>query len=133
MKDKHRNIEKLPSNKTFGLFFGSLFILISAYIYLFNSILILPLLLVGGVLIMLAFISPKALYFPNYLWFKFGILLGKIVSPIVLALVYYLAVTPIGIFMRIIGKDSLDRAYDHKVESYWKLRKTKPESMKRQF
>ena len=133
MKDEHKSIKNLPSNKTFGLFFGVLAILFSAYFYFFKSILIKTLLLIGVALIILSFLKPKILYLPNYLWFKFGITLGKVISPIVLALIYYLAVTPTGIFLRIFGKDNLDRKYDYQAETYWKKRDVKPESMQRQF
>ena len=98
-----------------------------------KTILIKTLLLIGVALIILSFLKPKILYLPNYLWFKFGITLGKVISPIVLALIYYLAVTPTGIFLRIFGKDNLDRKYDYQAETYWKKRDIKPESMQRQF
>ena len=78
------------------------------------------------------FFFPKVLTPLNNLWFKFGILLGKIVSPIVMSVIFFLVVTPIGIFMKIIGKDLLNLKFNDK-ETYW-IKKNDPKSaMKNQF
>ena len=68
----------------------------------------------------------------NKIWFKFGIILGKIISPFIMGIIFFLVVTPIGIIMRTLGKDLLNLKYN-KNNSYW-IEKSGPKSkMKNQF
>jgi large-conductance mechanosensitive channel len=68
----------------------------------------------------------------NKIWFKFGIFLGKIISPIIMGIIFFLVVTPIGLIMRILGKDLLNLKFNNK-KSYW-IEKNGPKSkMKNQF
>ncbi|MEX0693934.1 MAG: hypothetical protein WD075_05790, partial [Rhodospirillales bacterium] len=72
----------------------------------------------------------------NLLWFKFGLLLYKIVNPVVMALLYYTTMVPTGLLMKLFGKDPLNRTFDAEAKSYWIERDPpgpEPESMKRQF
>ena len=69
----------------------------------------------------------------NRLWFKFGIILGSIVAPIVMGAVFFLVITPIGLIMSIIGKDLLNKKYEKKKETYWIKRNRSVGTMKRQF
>ena len=69
----------------------------------------------------------------NKLWFKLGIILGAIVAPLVMGIVFFLVLTPIGLVMRIIGKDLLNKKYDKKKRTYWIKRDTSIGTMKRQF
>ena len=69
----------------------------------------------------------------NQLWFKFGIILGAIVAPIVMGVVFFLVVTPTGVVMRIMGKDLLRKRYDKKKETYWIKRDKPVGTMKKQF
>jgi large-conductance mechanosensitive channel len=69
----------------------------------------------------------------NKLWFKFGMILGAIVSPIVMAAVFFLVVTPIGLIMRVMGKDLLEKKYNKKKQTYWIKRSQSFGDMKRQF
>ena len=69
----------------------------------------------------------------NQLWFKFGMILGAIVAPIVMGFVFFLVVTPIGFIMRIMGKDLLKKRYDKKRGTYWIKRDKPVSSMKQQF
>ena len=67
------------------------------------------------------------------MWFKFGIFLGRIISPIIMALIFFLVVTPIGLIMRLLRKDLLNLKYNKKNKSYW-IEKNGPKSkMKNQF
>ena len=93
-------------------------------------------LIVGAVFLLLALAAPKALAPLNRLWTKLGLLLGKIVNPIVMGLLFFFTITPIGILLRMMGKDGLHRRFDKKAPSYWIERKPPgppPESMKNQF
>ena len=69
----------------------------------------------------------------NKLWFKFGMILGAIVAPVVMGVVFFLVITPIGLFMKIIGKDLLKKKYDKKKNTYWINKYENMSSMKKQF
>ena len=83
------------------------------------------------VFLIITIIRPNSLTFINRLWIQFGIVLGKIISPLIMGLVFFFVVTPIGILVRILKKDvmSLKRG----ASSYWINRKDKVQSMKKQF
>jgi len=83
--------------------------------------------------LLLAFVAPKVLTRPNRLWFKFGILLGSVIAPVVMTLVYFATVLPIGLIMRLLGKDLLKQKLDKNAKSYWIERKEPMGSMKNQF
>ena len=123
---------KIGSNRSFGIVFFIVFLLISIYPLINNEDIRIWSLLVSLIFLVLGLINSNILSPLNKLWFKFGILLGKIISPIIMAIIFFLVVTPIGLMMRIIGKDLLNLKYsDHK--SYW-IEKTGPKSkMKNQF
>ena len=77
-------------------------------------------------------INSKLLTPLNLIWIKFGELLGKIISPIVMGVVYFIIITPIGFFVRLLGKDLLNIKFSKK-DSYWIKREKNIGSMKRQF
>ena len=123
---------RIGSNRSFGIVFFIVFLIIFSYplakygeIYLWSLILSLIFLILG-------LLNSKILTPLNKLWFKFGLILGKIVSPVIMAIIFFLVVTPTAIIMRIIGKDLLYLKYN-KDKSYW-IEKTGPKSkMKNQF
>jgi hypothetical protein len=91
---------------------------------------------IAAVLLAAAFIYPAVLKPLNFIWFKFGMLLHAVVNPIVMAILFYVAVLPTGLLMRAMGKDMLRLKREPKNESYWILRNPpgpEPESMKDQF
>ena len=70
----------------------------------------------------------------NKLWFKFGLLLGKIVSPIIIGIIFFLVITPIGLFMKkIFSKNLFNLKKDTKTKTYWKHREEKNYNMRNQF
>jgi large-conductance mechanosensitive channel len=69
----------------------------------------------------------------NKIWFKFGLLLGKIVSPVVMGFIFFIIVTPIGLLMRILGKDLLNLKFSDKEYSYWQKKSEIKSKMKNQF
>lgn len=87
----------------------------------------------SAVFLLLAFVAPQVLALPNKLWFKFGLLLGSIVAPIVMAFVYFVTVVPTGLIMRLLGKDLLKQKLDKNAKSYWIERKEPMGSMKNQY
>ena len=122
---------KVSSNKSFGIVFFVVFVVIGFYPLINQEdfrlwALIIALIFLGLGLINSSFLTPF-----NLLWFKFGMLLGRVVSPIIMALVFFGVVTPTGLIMKIFKKDLLKLKRKDK-KSYWIERKTKSE-MKNQF
>ena len=123
---------KVGSNKSFGIVFFVVFLLISLYPLLNNENLRFWSLIISIIFLVLGILNSSLLSPLNKLWFKFGIFLGKIISPIIMGIIYFLVVTPIGLIMKLLGKDVLNLKY-HDYKSYW-IEKTGPKSkMKNQF
>ncbi len=125
---------KLPTNKSFGLTFGTVFFIIFLYvIYKHNNVtLILSLFSISIIFYFLGFVNSKFLHPLNFIWFKFGIFLGKTVSPIILGIIFFFVVTPTGIIMRIFKKDLLGLKFNDK-NTYWINKETIKSKMKNQF
>ena len=122
---------KVSSNKSFGIVFFIFFIAVAFYPLLNNEEYRLWALIISLVFLFLGLVNSSILTPLNLLWFKFGMLLGRIVSPIIMALVFFGVVTPTGLLMKFFQKDLLKlKKKDNK--SYWIERKTKSE-MKNQF
>ena len=123
---------KVSSNKSFGIVFSIFFLLVSIYLLLNNDSIYYWSLLVSFIFLVLGLMNSKILSPLNLLWFKFGILLGKIVSPIVMGVIFFLVVTPISIILKIFGKDILNLKFNNN-KTYW-IEKDGPKSnMKKQF
>ena len=123
---------KISSNRSFGIVFFIVFFLIALYPLINNEEIRIWSLIISLIFLILGLINSRILTPLNKLWFKFGILLGKIVSPIIMGIIFFLVVTPIGFIMRILGKDVLNLKFNAN-KSYW-IEKTGPKSkMKNQF
>ncbi len=123
---------KISSNRSFGIVFFVVFLLIALYPLINNGEIRIWSLLVSIIFLILGLLNSKILTPFNKFWFKFGILLGKIISPLVMGIIFFLVVTPIGLIMRFLGKDVLNLKYN-KNKSYW-IEKNGPKSkMKNQF
>ena len=123
---------KISSNKSFGIVFFIIFLLISIYPLINYESIRVWALIISLVFLILGIINSRILTPLNYLWFKFGIFLGKIVSPLVMGTVFFFVVTPIGLFMRFLKKDLLRLKFENS-KSYW-IEKEGPKSkMKNQF
>ena len=123
---------KISSNRSFGIVFFIVFLLIALYPLLKSNDLRIWSLIISFIFLALGLINSKILTPLNRLWFKFGLLLGKIISPLVMGIIFFVVVTPIGIIMRLLKKDLLNLKYNKK-ESYW-IEKSGPKSkMKNQF
>ena len=122
----------MSSNRSFGLVFFAFFLIIGLWpIFEYEQVRIWSI-IAALIFLILGILDSKYLTPLNRFWMKFGLFLGKIISPIVMGIVFFLVVTPIGILMKIFGKDLLKTQYK-KNESYWVYRKDKFGSMKRQF
>lgn len=109
---------KVGSNKSFGIVFSIVFLLIALWPLLNNSEIRIWSLIISAIFLILGFLNSMLLNPLNILWFKFGLLLGKIISPLVMGLIFFCVVTPIGILMKIFMKDLLKLKYNNK-NSYW--------------
>jgi hypothetical protein len=122
---------KRKDNITFGILFFFLFLIIGLYPLKSNGTIRIWSVLFSLAFLVITIIRPNLFTFLNKLWIKFGILLGKIISPIVMGLVFFFVVTPIGILVRILKKDVM--GLKRGAASYWINREDKLQSMKKQF
>ena len=123
---------KVGSNRSFGLVFFVVFFLIATYPLLSKGEVRLWSLFISIIFLILGILNSKILSPLNKIWFKFGIFLGKIVSPLIMGLIFFVVVTPIGILMRFLNKDLLNLKFN-KNSTYW-IEKNGPKSkMKNQF
>ena len=123
---------KIGTNRSFGIEFFIVFLIIAIYPFLNQGELRLWSLIVSIIFLILGLLNSKLLLPFNKIWFRFGILLGKIVSPLVMGIIFFFVVTPIGILMRILKKDLLNLKFNKKT-TYW-IEKNGPKSkMKNQF
>jgi len=111
--------ENFEAEKQFGVLFSIIFLCVAFYPLLIGGGVRFWSLLVAFVFMVLAYFFPGALYFFNRLWIKIGTVLGAIISPIVMAAVYFLTVFSVGIVMRLLGKDLLRLKLDKNAKSYW--------------
>lgn len=124
------NIKK-KDNIIFGLIFFLLFLVIGLYPLKSDENIRVWSLVLCLVFLTITIIKPNKLIFFHRLWIKFGILLGRIISPIVMSLVFFGVVTPIGIFLKILKKDIMGLKKNN--SSYWINRHKKPQPMSKQF
>ena len=128
----NKNI-KISSNRSFGLVFFAFFLIISLWPLINDAEIRIWSLIISIIFLLLGLFNSKILTPLNKLWFKFGIILGKLVSPIVMGLVFFLVVTPTGIIMRLTGKNLLGLKKDIKKNTYWIKKDNYRSSMKNQF
>jgi len=132
MNSKINNSIKISSNRSFGIVFFIVFLLIALYPITNNEDIRIWSLIISVIFIILGLLNSKILTPLNKLWFKLGIFLGKIVSPLIMGVIFFFVVTPIGLIMRMLGKDVLNLK-QNKDKSYW-IEKNGPKSkMKNQF
>ena len=123
---------KIGSNRSFGIVFFVVFLIIATYPLINGDELRLWSLIISIVFLFLGLVNSKILNPLNKLWFKFGIFLGKIISPLIMGIIFFLVVTPIGLLMRLLNKDLLNLKFNNN-NTYW-IEKTEPKSkMKNQF
>ena len=119
------------NNVIFGILFFILFLIIGLYPLKSEGLIRIWSVVLSLVFLIITIIRPNLFTFINKLWIQFGILLGKIISPIVMGLVFFFVVTPIGILVRIFKKDVMGLKRGE--SSYWITREDKIQSMKKQF
>ena len=124
---------QISSNRNFGLVFFVVFLIVALWPLKYEENIRLWSLALSIVFFILGIGNSKLLTPFNRLWFKLGIFLGTIVSPIVMGLVYFLVVTPVGIFMRLLGNDLLKMRKEKNTSTYWIKRDKQQSTMKKQF
>ena len=120
------------SNRSFGIIFFIVFLLISVWPIIDGQTLRVWSLIISLLFLFLGILNSKILTPLNLAWIKLGEILGRFIAPVVMAVIYFLIVTPIGLFMRIIGKDLLNIKFSQN-SSYWIKREKNLGPMKRQF
>ena len=125
-------MDKKNSNKSFGVLFFIVFLLIALWPLVKGDSLRIWSLLIAIIFLVLGLLNSKILNPFKKIWIKFGEILGKVIAPIVLSIVYFIVITPIGLLLRIFGKDLLGIKFLKK-KSYWIKRDKDLGSMKNQF
>ena len=128
---KKNNI-KIGTNKSFGIVFFLFFLIVSLFPLFKNENIRVWSLIIAIVFLILGLLNSKFLTPLNKIWFKFGILLGNFVSPIVMSIVFFVIVTPTSIIMRVLGKNLLNLKKGNK-KTYWIERSKIQSKMKNQF
>ena len=132
----HGEAIQTSSPRSFGIIFSAVFGIIALWPLLSGAPPLIWTAIISGLFLSLAAFKPDLLQPLNHLWFQFGILLHKIVNPLVMGFLFFATVTPIAIIFKLIKKDPLNRELDQKCETYWIKRDPDNfirESMKNQF
>ena len=127
----HQSV-KMGTNKSFGIVFFIVFLLIAIWPLLSSNEIRIWSLVISFIFLILGIFNSKILTPLNKLWMKFGLFLGGIISPIIMGIIYFAVVTPTGLIMRILGKDLLMLKKNDK-ETYWIEKNDPKSSMKNQF
>ena len=128
-----KNLVKISSNRSFGFLFFVVFLAVSLWPLKSQGDLRLWVFILSLIFLVLGVLNSKFLNPLNKLWYKFGIFLGSIISPIVMGIVFFIVVTPIGLIMRFLGKDVLRINKSKFVSTYWINREKQTNTMKKQF
>ena len=123
---------KTGSNKSFGIIFFIVFIIISLYPLVYQEDIRIWSLVIAFIFFILALLNSKILTPMNKIWTRFGIFLGNFISPIVMGIIFFFVVTPIGLLMRLFGKDILNLK-KNKFSTYWIKKTNQKSSMEKQF
>lgn len=143
MASLHEDLEREhsvdgPSDRAFGLTVGGILLAIAAWWIWSDGVGVVDGVLgaVGATLVILGLVAPRTLARPNKAWMRLGLLLGRVVSPIALGLIYATTIVPIGLIMRAGGKDLLRLRREPEASTYWILKEPvgpAPDTMTRQF
>lgn len=124
---------KLPSNKSFGIVFFIIFLIIGIWPLKSGlDIRIVPL-IISLIFLILGIFNSNLLKPLNFLWMKFGLMLGKFMNPIIMGIIYYLTVVPTGLIFKILNKNLLNIKKKDNQKSYWVIKKKSQSTMKNQF
>ena len=144
MPEKSGHIEGLDrldqiergSERSFGFVFTVVFLLVGIWPMFDGSVARWWAIIFAAIILAVSLVRPVILRPLNRIWFKFGLVLNRIVSPLVMGLLFYLTVTPMALIMRCLGKTPIAKSFDRDAKSYWIHREPpgpSPDSMKNQF
>ena len=109
----------MPSNKKFGFFFGLIFLIVSSYFFYYsNKNYYLLFLILSIIITLITLFASDYLYYLNFLWFKLGLLLNKIVSPLILGIIFFILITPVALIAKLFGRDEL-RINKKNIDTFW--------------
>ena len=121
------------SNKSFGLVIGSFLLIVFIYIFFNTGNLNFYLIIASAIFFVLGIFNSNLLTPLNKVWIKFGYLLGKFVSPIILTLIYFVIIFPTKLILKIYNKDILDLNLNKEAKTYWKRKEESISNMNKQF
>tara|TARA_B100001989_G_C24378791_1_gene383196 strand:+ start:170 stop:568 length:399 start_codon:yes stop_codon:yes gene_type:complete len=123
---------KISSNKSFGIVFAIVFFLIALWPIIKSDDIRIWSLIVSIIFLILGIMNSSILTPLNKIWFRFGIFLGNFIAPVVMGIIFFFVVTPIGLIMRLLGRD-LIKLKKNNENSYWIEKKDAESSMRKQF
>ncbi len=123
---------KVSSNRSFGLVFFIFFLIIGLYPLVNNEVIKIWSLIISLFFLVLGLLNSKYLDPLNKIWFKFGIVLGSVISPVVMGLIFFFVVTPIALIMKLFRKDVLNLKFNSN-KSYWIKKVDHKSDMRKQF
>ena len=123
---------KLPSNRNFGIVFSIVFLIIAIWPILNQNEIRIWSIIISLIFLILGLINSKFLSPLNKAWFKFGLILGSVIAPIVMGIVFFIVVTPTGLIMKALGKDIL-ALKKNKNNTYWLEKDNSNNNLKNQF
>ena len=126
-------MNKKSSNKSFGILFFLVFLGLGLWPLTNDNSPNIYLIIISIIFLILGLLNSKLLSPLNSFWIKFGELLGKIIAPVVMAIIYFLILTPISLMVRLFGKDLLGLKFTKQIKTYWIKRKKDLGSMNKQF
>ena len=126
-------MHKKSSNRSFGILFFLVFLGFGLWPLTKKMSPNIYLIVISVIFLILGLLNSKLLSPLNNLWIKFGEILGKVIAPIVMAIVYFLILTPISLLVRLFGKDLIEMKFNNNVKSYWIKRKKHLGTMDKQF
>ena len=121
------------SNRSFGILFFIIFLIFGVWPLKNGENLNYYFIIFSGIFLLLGLLNSKLLSPLNKIWIKFGEILGIIIAPIIMALVYFVILTPVSLVVRVFGKDLLGLKFTNKQQTYWINRKKNMGSMRKQF
>lgn len=127
------NQVKMGSEKQFGLVFALFFAVLACFPLVNGGMVNIYLFGVAVTLCLISLVCPRIFKPFNVVWFKFGLFLHKIVSPIALGTIFFIVLTPVAALKKVFGSSSLDLRFDPSAKTYWKKKKPTQSSLRNQF
>jgi multisubunit Na+/H+ antiporter MnhG subunit len=123
LKEEFKNIKETKNDlRKFGLTVGSVLVILAAILFYFEKPSTMYFAVIGAVLALIAIIYPKILKPLNKVWMGLAIVLGFVMSRVILSILFYIVLTPIGLIAKLVGKKFLDLKYDKSAQTYWDKR-----------